>query len=87
MDMRRTGAIEARSGSADAGAISAKMANTLSDAKQLQRTYLPINRAAVELADEARKRGRRRILENRTGRKVETLRPGLSKPQTEGGSK
>lgn len=87
MDLRRTGAVEALSGGADAGAISAKMANTLSDSKQLQRTYLPVDRAAVELADEARTRDRRRILENRSGRKVETLRPGLLKPRTEGYAK
>ncbi|MER2509333.1 MAG: hypothetical protein ABTQ27_11305 [Amaricoccus sp.] len=31
---------------------------------------------AVELADEARKRGRRRIRENKSGQKNETLRPG-----------
>jgi hypothetical protein len=82
MDMRRSGAVEAMAGGADAGALSAKMANTLSDSKALQRTYLPVDRAAVDLADEARRRGRRRILENNPGRKVETLRPGELKLAT-----
>lgn len=76
MDMRRSGAVEAMAGGADAGALSAKLANTISDSKALQRTYLPVDRATVDLADEARKRGRRRIAENKQGRKVETLRPG-----------
>jgi hypothetical protein len=40
---------------------------------QFQKTYLPVNQAAVELADEARKRGRRRIQEAKAGPKVETL--------------
>ena len=76
MDMRRSGAVEAMAGGADASALSAKMANTLSDSKVLQRTYLPVDKATVILADEARKRGRRRILENKERAKVETLRPG-----------
>ena len=75
-DMRRTGAVEAQSGGADLSVISQKMANTIASSAHLQKTYLPINQAAVELADEARKRGRRRIRENKTAPKVETLRPG-----------
>jgi len=75
-DMRRTGAVEAQSGGADLSVISQKMANTIASSAHLQKTYLPINHAAVELADEARKRGRRRIRENKTVPKVETLRPG-----------
>jgi len=46
--------------------ISPKMANTMASSAHLQKTYLPVNQAAVELADEARKQGRRRI--RRTGR-------------------
>lgn len=87
MDMRRSGAVEAMAGGAEGGALSAKMANTLSDSKTLQRTYLPVDKASVDLADEARKRGRRRILENRSGAKVETLRPGELKPASNGGAK
>ena len=79
-DMRRTGAVEAQSGGADLSVISQKMANTVASPAHLQKTYLPVNQAAVELADEARKRGRRRIRENRAGPKVEILRPGELKP-------
>lgn len=79
-DMRRTGAVEAQSGGADLSIISQKMANTVASSAHLQKTYLPVNQAAVELADEARKRGRKRIRENRSGPKVETLRPGELKP-------
>jgi hypothetical protein len=79
-DMRRTGAVEAQSGGADLSVISQKMANTVASSAHLQKTYLPVNQAAVELADEARNLGRRRIRENRSGPKVETLRPGELKP-------
>lgn len=87
MDMRRSGAVEAIAGGASDGALSAKMANTLSDSKALQRTYLPVDKATVELADEARKRGRWRIRKNKSGPKVETLRPGELKPAAKGGAK
>ena len=43
------------------------MANTVASSAHLQKTYLPVNEAAVELADEARKRGRWRIRESRQG--------------------
>jgi hypothetical protein len=69
------------------GALNAKMANTLSDSKALQRTYLPVDKSTVGLADEARKRGRWRIRENKSGPKVETLRPGELKLSTKGGAK
>lgn len=87
MDMRRTGAVEAQSGGADVGVISAKLANSLSASQQLHKAYLPVDRAAVGIADEARKLGRRRILENRSGPKVETLRPGELKPEHKGDAK
>ena len=87
MDMRRSGAVEAMAGEVSDGALSAKMANTISDLKALQRTYLPVDKATVDLADEARKRGRWRIRENKSGRKVETLRPGQLKLSTKGGAK
>lgn len=83
-DMRRTGAVEAQSGGADLAVISQKMANTVASSAHLQKTYLPVNQAAVELADEARKRGRRRIREQKAGQKVETLRPGELKLSPEG---
>ena len=83
-DMRRTGAVEAQSGGADLSVISQKMANTVASLAQLQKTYLPVNEAAVELADEARKRGRWRIREIKARKKVETLRPGELKPTSKG---
>ena len=79
-DMRRTGAGEAQSGGADRSVISQKMANTVASSAHLRKTCPPVNQAAVELADEARKRRRRRIRENKAGPKVETLRPGELKP-------
>ena len=68
--MRRTGAVEAQSGGADPSVISQKMANTVASSAQLQKTYLPVNEAAVELADEARKRGRWRIRAIKVGKKL-----------------
>jgi hypothetical protein len=87
LDLRRTGAVEAMAGDVTPGALSAKLANTITDSKALQRTYLPVDRVAVESADEARRRGRRRLLENASGRKVETLAPGELKPASNGGAK
>jgi hypothetical protein len=68
--------VEARSGWAVLSVISQKMANTVASSAHLQKTYLPVDEAAVELADEARKRGRWRIRAIKAGPKVETLRPG-----------
>lgn len=48
---RRTG----EAGGADLSVISQKMANTVASSAHLQKTYLPVNETAVELADEARK--------------------------------
>jgi integrase len=86
-DMRRSGAVEAMRGNVSDGALSAKMANTLSDSKELQRTYLPVDRTAVTMADDARRVGRRRIRENESAQKVETLRPGELKLATAIGAK
>lgn len=61
MDMRRSGAVEAAAGEVDPNALAAKMGNTINRSQQLQRTYQPVSRAAVELADEARRIGRRNI--------------------------
>jgi hypothetical protein len=82
MDMRRSGAVEALVGSVDPGALGAKMANTIAGNKALQKTYLPVDRDTVERADKARRRGRSLILQNKTGLKVEILRPGELKLQT-----
>jgi hypothetical protein len=87
MDMRRSGAVEALAGSVDLGALGAKMANTIADNRALQKTYLPVDRDTVELADKARRLGRSRILQNKTGGNVEILRPGELKLQTKGGNR
>jgi integrase len=63
MDMRRSGAVEAAAGEVDPNALAAKMGNTINRSQQLQRTYQPVDLAAVRLADEARRRGRKRIRE------------------------
>jgi hypothetical protein len=68
MDMRRSGAVEAMAGNVDDGALAAKMANTLDQAVELQRTYLPVDPASVARADAARLRGRTKLRsENKTG--------------------
>ena len=79
-DVRRTGAVEALTGGADAGALSAKLANTIGESKVLQQVYLPSQPANVAAADAARKVGRKRLAENKTKPKVETLIPGQLKP-------
>ncbi len=63
MDMRRSGAFEAAAGGVDPNALAAKMANTINRSHDLQRTYQPVSLAAVKMADEARKVGRRRMRE------------------------
>lgn len=63
-DFRRSGTVEAFTGGAEPSAVSAKMGNSIDQSSELQRTYYPVSRAAVALADEARKVGRRRIREN-----------------------
>jgi integrase len=61
MDMRRSGAVEAMAGKVDDGALAAKMANTIDQARELQRTYLPVDPVSVARADDARRRGRGRL--------------------------
>lgn len=63
MDMRHSGAVEAAAGEVDPNALAAKMGNTIYRSQQLQRTYQPVDLAAVRLADEARRRGHKRIRE------------------------
>lgn len=61
MDMRRTGAVEAVSGGGTVESIAAKMGNSIDQNKTLQKTYMPVNLAAVRAADASRKIGRRKI--------------------------
>jgi hypothetical protein len=58
-DMRRSAAVEALAGGAHAAQIGAKLANSLSASQELHRTYLPVDRAAVDAVDAARIKGRR----------------------------
>jgi hypothetical protein len=60
-DFRRSGAIEASAGDADAMTISAKMANTLSASNSLHRTYTPVEITRVRAADAARRAGRTKL--------------------------
>jgi hypothetical protein len=66
-DMRRSGAIEAMAGGAQAGTVSAKMANTIDTSNALHATYQPVDLASVRSADAARRLGRKRIRENEKG--------------------
>jgi hypothetical protein len=61
MDMRRTGAVEANAGGAAVEAIAAKMGNSIDQNRTLQRTYMPVNTAAVRSADESRLIGRKKL--------------------------
>lgn len=58
MDFRRSGAIEAVAGDVDMAALASKMGNSIATNKKLQQAYLPQQAAIVNLADEARERGR-----------------------------
>lgn len=67
MDMRRSGAVEANAGGASVEALAAKMANSIDQNKTLQRTYMPVNLAAVRSVDEARRIGRGKLAEEQNG--------------------
>lgn len=62
MDMRRSGAVEAMAGGATAEAMSAKLANSMDRNKALWRVYLPVDSVTVQGVDEARRRGRQKML-------------------------
>lgn len=64
MDMRRSGAVEANAGGAAVESIAAKMGNSIDESKFLQKTYMPVNLAAVRAADDARRKGRSRLGED-----------------------
>jgi hypothetical protein len=61
MDFRRSGSQEAQAGDVSPLALATKLANSISQSKRLQDTYLPKRAATVRLADEARKRGRQKL--------------------------
>ena len=59
-DFRRSGAVEALRGGASAELIGNKLANDFASSANLQKTYAPVDLAAVRSADAARKKGRAR---------------------------
>ena len=58
--MRRSAAVEALAGGANASQIGSKLANSMSTNEELHRTYLPVDKGAVDAVDEARIKGRRK---------------------------
>jgi putative SOS response-associated peptidase YedK len=66
MDFRRSGSQEAQAGDVSPLALATKLANSISQSKRLQDTYLPKRAATVRLADEARKRGRQKLRAERS---------------------
>jgi hypothetical protein len=76
MDLRRSGAVEANAGGGSVEAIAAKMGNSIDESRALQKTYMPVNLAAVRAADEARRKGRQRLGEERNGYKKLKLASG-----------
>jgi hypothetical protein len=69
MDMRRSGGVEANAGGGSVEAVAAKMGNSIDVSKALQRTYMPVNLAAVRAADEARRKGRHESRQERNRHK------------------
>jgi hypothetical protein len=69
MDMRRSGAVEAIAGGADAVGLSAKLANSIGRSNALHKTYAPVDIEAVRNTDEARRQGQMRD-GNESGGKV-----------------
>jgi hypothetical protein len=71
LDMRRTGTVEAAAGGATPSDLSAKSGNTIGQSSKLHETYNPVQLVAVQRADEARSRGRKRLSESRKAQKLE----------------
>lgn len=61
LDLRRSGAVEAIAGDANAEALSHAMGNTLAASNALFETYVPINQATIRSITEARRKGRKRL--------------------------
>jgi hypothetical protein len=60
-DFRRSGAVEAIAGGANAEELAHAMGNTLSASNALFATYVPVNQATLRAVLEARRRGRSRL--------------------------
>lgn len=63
-DMRRSGAIELQAGGAMPGTTAAKMANSITSANAIHKTYQPVDLDTVREADKARQIGRRKMRDN-----------------------
>ncbi len=60
-DFRRSGAVEAIAGGANAEALAVAMGNTIGTSNQLFATYVPVNLATVRDVMEARRKGRTKL--------------------------
>jgi hypothetical protein len=65
LDFRRSGSTEAVAGGVEGTALSAKLANSLSESKKLEQTYVPVQVEMVRRADHARREGRRALRGNK----------------------
>lgn len=63
IDLRRSGAVEAIAGGANAEQLSHAMGNTLSASNALWTTYVPVNLTSLEAVAKARREGRRKMRE------------------------
>jgi hypothetical protein len=73
IDFRRSGAVEAVAGEVDPLALSSAMANDIAQARELQKTYVPVDATLVKAAADARKAGRRKLrARTKEGDKLET---------------
>ncbi len=71
-DFRRSGAVEAISGDVAPSKLAAKMATTISASNRLHKTYSPAQLAHVRDVDDARRRGRARLREQKPTESVTT---------------
>lgn len=65
LDFRRSGSAEAVAGGVEGTVLSAKLANSLSESKKLEQTYVPVQVAMVRRADDARRVGRQALRKNK----------------------
>ena len=68
-DLRRSGHVEGDAGGATPADASSKMANTISASNRLRKTYNPVNIVSVRRFDEARKLGRKQLLNSKGSRR------------------
>jgi len=66
LDFRRSGSVEAVAGGVEGAVLSAKLANSLSESKKLEQTYVPAQVAIVRRADDARREGRKELRRNKS---------------------